>query len=39
MCTEDALFCIFYYLGFIAVAFFFSAGIYIIFDWMREKEE
>ncbi len=38
MCDKDFLFCTFYYLGYIAIGIFFSAGIYIFFDWIKERE-
>ncbi len=39
MCDKDILFCIFYYLGFIALGGAFLAGVIIVIDWMKSKKE
>ncbi len=39
MCDRDILFCIFYYLGFIAVGGAFFAGWFIISSALSQKRE
>ncbi len=39
MCNKDILFCIFYYLGFIALGGAFLAGIIVTIDWIKIKNK
>ncbi|SNZ06414.1 hypothetical protein SAMN06265182_0668 [Persephonella hydrogeniphila] len=39
MCEKDILFCIFYYLGYIAIAGALVAGFFIFLDWKKRKEQ
>ncbi len=39
MCDKDILFCVFYYLGYIAIAAALTAGIFIFIDWIKSRKE
>ncbi len=39
MCDKDILFCVFYYLGYIAITAAIIAGIFIFADWIKSKKE
>ncbi len=39
MCEKDILFCIFYYLGYIAIGAALFAGFFIFSDWMKRRKQ
>jgi len=39
MCSGDFLFCIFYFLGFISMVGAFGAGIFIIWNSLKNKND
>ncbi len=39
MCEKDILFCIFYYLGYLAIGGAFFAGWFIITDHLKRKKQ
>ncbi len=39
MCEKDILFCIFYYLGYVAISGALIAGGFIIADYIKYKKE
>ncbi len=39
MCSGDFLFCIFYFLGFLSMAALFGAGMFIIWNSLKNKND
>lgn len=39
MCDKDILFCIFYYLGYVAIGGALFAGVFIFTDWLKRKKQ
>lgn len=38
MCEKDILFCVFYYLGYVAIIGVFIAGGFVFSDWYKKKK-